>query len=79
MSNTSLQGVLRAARGMDWQQVVLNQGPPCFHVEHDRKFCGRAQRWAGHEAGSDHGFVSLADLLAYWAAPPSPSCEQEQG
>ena len=52
-----------AARNMDWMQVVLNGGPPCFHIEGGR-FCGRAQRWQGH--GGPHGFhnfVSLADLL----------------
>lgn len=50
-----------AAKNMDWQQVVLNGGPPCFHVEHDHGFCGRAQRWAGHDVS--HKFVSLEDLI----------------
>lgn len=50
----------KAAVNMDWDQVVLNGGPPCFHYE-SGEFCGRAQRWDGH---SDfHKFVSLADLL----------------
>lgn len=51
----------RAAEQMDWQQVVLNGGPPCFHVCRDGNFCGRAQRWEGHN--SIHKFVALADLL----------------
>jgi hypothetical protein len=51
-----------AAKNMDWQQVVLNGGPPCFHLEKDGRFCGRAKLWTGHEI--IHGFVSLADLLA---------------
>jgi hypothetical protein len=56
---------------MDWQQVVLNGGPPCFHVERER-FCVRAQGWAGHN--EMHKFVSLADLVykarvaAFWEA-----------
>ncbi|MGH7948023.1 MAG: hypothetical protein ACREQF_02215 [Candidatus Binataceae bacterium] len=66
MSTTSFDGVLRAAADPDWEQVRLNGGPPCFHVEHDRKFCLRAKRWAGHEIGSDHSYVSLQDLLSYW-------------
>ena len=52
--------LLKAARDMDWEQVRLNGGPPCFHLE-DGRFCGRAERWAGH--GTDHDYVSLADLL----------------
>lgn len=50
---------------MDWQQVVLNGGPPCFALFNGPRsgsYCGRAQRWAGHD--SDHKFVSLVDLLA---------------
>lgn len=48
---------------MDWQQVVLNGGPPCFHMDHESpdRYCGRAQRWNGHD--HDHKFVSLDDLL----------------
>lgn len=65
MSNTSWKGVITAAEGWDWEQVVMHQGEPCFHVEHDRRFCGRARRWEGHGA-ADHDFVSLAELLRYW-------------
>ncbi len=53
-----------AAQCMDWRQVVLNGGPPCFHLQEDGAFCGRAQRWMGHDKDClDHEFVSLADLL----------------
>lgn len=51
----------RAAEQADWTQVVLNGGPPCFHLEGDR-FCLRAERWPGH--GDDHEFVSLAAILS---------------
>ena len=52
-----------AAERADWMQVVLNQGPPCFHLE-GRRFCLRAARWAGHDEASPlHKYVSLADLL----------------
>jgi hypothetical protein len=54
--------VLLAAEHMDWQQVAMNGGPPCFAIsESDGHFCGRAQRWDGHDGS--HAFVSLADLL----------------
>lgn len=46
---------------MDWQQVVLNGGPPCFHIAEDGRFCGRAKRWDGHD--SIHAFVSLGMLI----------------
>lgn len=64
---------LTAAKEMDWQQVVLNGGPPCFHLCEDGHFCGRAQRWAGHE--DLHAFVSLADLLAAYIENHEPSKE----
>lgn len=51
-----------AAKHMDWQQVVMNGGPPCFHLQEDGRFCGRAKRWAGHDY--HHRFVSLADILS---------------
>ncbi len=47
---------------MDWGQVVLNGGPPCFFIE-NRKFCGRAERWAGHGTETFHSYVSLRALL----------------
>lgn len=52
---------------MDWQQVVLNGGPPCFAVgiPHTipNKYCGRAERWEGHGSKHGHEYVSLSDLL----------------
>ena len=53
---------LAAAKQMDWEQVVLNGGPPCFHVCNDGRFCGRAWRWEGHD--EIHKFVSLPEMLA---------------
>lgn len=51
-----------AAERIDWQQIMLNGGNACFHLD-GQKFCLRAKRWLGHEPGSIHDFVSLADLL----------------
>jgi len=66
MSNTTEK--LAAAENMDWQQVVMNGGPPCFHLCEDGHFCGRAERWEGHKVmypGDEaiHEFVSFAALL----------------
>lgn len=62
------KNLLKAAKEADWMQVVLNQGPPCFHLESDR-FCLRAERWDGHKTigGSKpiHDFVSLESLLSH--------------
>lgn len=56
--------IIKAAEKMDWMKVVLNGGPPCFHLE-DGRFCGRAERWEGHKHWAQfHKFVSLADLLS---------------
>lgn len=56
--------ILCAAATMDWQQVVLNGGPPCFHLEPGSiKFCGRAERWQGHGVKDFHEFVSLRELI----------------
>lgn len=61
--------LVEIAERFDWQQVVLNGGPPCFHIEGER-FCGRAQRWPGHEERAEmHKFVSLADLLRSVSSP----------
>lgn len=62
------QAILDAAKRMDWEQVVLNGGPPCFHLCEDGRFCGRAMRWEGHRScyrGDKviHHYVSLANLL----------------
>jgi len=56
-----VESYLEAAKQMDWMQVVLNGGPPCFHIGEDGHFCGRAQRWAGHD--DVHQFKSLADMI----------------
>lgn len=51
-----------AARNMDWGQVVCNGGPPCFHLEDgDNRFCGRAERWAGHD--TFHKFTPLDEVI----------------
>lgn len=57
---------LIAAKLADWDQVVGNGGPPCFHLSDDGRFCLRAQRWDGHhDIGGPpiHEYVSLYDLL----------------
>jgi hypothetical protein len=58
--------ILLAAKTPDWEQVLGNGGPPCFHVEGNR-FCFRAERWDGHHriggSGAIHKFVSLENLL----------------
>jgi hypothetical protein len=59
--NATLSNFVLAAATMDWQQVVLNGGPPCFHLAEDGHFCGRAERWPGH--GDLHEFVSFPALL----------------
>ncbi len=64
--NELKQAKILAAKNMDWRQVIENGGPPCFHLEADGRFCGRAERWQGHEFRKGlpiHNFVSLADLL----------------
>ena len=63
ITDKELQQIIYAADNMDWGQVVLNGGPPCFHLEVDGYFCGRAKRWAGHDAKGIHNFVSLTELL----------------
>ena len=53
-----------ALQNIDWVQVVLNGGPPCFHLEEDGRFCLRAERWSGHHVHKVHKFVSLAAYAA---------------
>lgn len=60
LTEKRLKVVLKAAHNMDWQQVVLNGGPPCFRIENGR-FCGRAHRW--HDWEGSHRFISLEDLI----------------
>ncbi len=60
--------IIRAAENMDWQQVVLNGGPPCFYLQDDGRFCGRAERWDGHfshgiDSPTIHTFVSISSLI----------------
>ena len=50
-----------AVKSVDWVQVAINNGPPCFHLESE-KFCLRAQRWDGH--GVFHPFTPLDEMLA---------------
>lgn len=62
---TNVDAVLTAA---DWQQVVLNGGPPCFHFQDDTgTFCLRAKPWEGHGNKHFHRFISLHDLLLSFA------------
>lgn len=51
-----------ACADADWDQVVGNGGPPCFHLDGAR-FCLRAKRWAGHENATSHRYVSLLHLI----------------
>jgi hypothetical protein len=61
---TKFEQLQQAAKWPDWEQVVANGGPPCFHIESGR-FCFRAERWGGHDNRHvSHAFVSLVDLLA---------------
>lgn len=61
MNTKKRTALLSAAIQMDWQQTMLNGGPPCFFLCDDGRFCGRHERWLGH--ADDHGYVSLAALL----------------
>ena len=63
---------IAAAERADWVQVVLNGGPPCFELD-GGKFCLRAERWAGHDGGGFHAFVSLAELLVRVSVRPVPA------
>lgn len=64
---------VEAARVADWQQVVLNGGPPCFHCgDSDRWFCLRARRWDGH--GIAHEFVPLEHLILEQRAQEAEHC-----
>jgi hypothetical protein len=66
--------ILLAAGGMDWQQVVRNNqyGPPCFHLDEDGRFCGRAKGWDGHDIC--HTYVSLYDLIKLVIAIENEAC-----
>ncbi len=58
----AIVSLLDACLYADWQQVVLNGGPPCFHLD-GMTFCLRAERWQGHGIEDFHKFVPLHDLL----------------
>lgn len=58
---TPKEQAIQAAELADWRKVVLNGGPPCFHLEEDGTFCLRAKQWDGHD--DLHRYVSLASLL----------------
>src|ERR1700679_308306 len=58
---TKMEDIRKAADTADWRQIILNGGPPCFHLDHDGAFCLRAKRWVGH--GPAHKFISLRDLI----------------
>ena len=60
--------IIKAAENIDWQQVILNGGPPCFRVQDDGRFCLRARRWDGHPL--DHEFVSLDNQISYLLSIP---------
>lgn len=69
MTESAKQKILEAAVVADWMQVVLNQGPPCFHLEEYGSFCLRSERWDGHGIEDFHDFVSLHDLLRILIIP----------
>ncbi len=73
---TAIEALLDACLYADWQQVVLNGGPPCFHLD-GMTFCLRAERWQGHGINEFHKFVSLHDLMktATGAAKADDSAE----
>ena len=50
---------------MDWGLIAIHRRPPCFFVKPGGgRYCGRADRWPGHDTPSQfHAFVSLDDLL----------------
>lgn len=56
-----LEKVLAAVDRFDWSQPVGRDWNPCFWLEADGHFCGRAQAWGGH--GSDHNHLPLRVLI----------------
>lgn len=61
---------------MDWGQVVLNGGPPCFFVE-GPQYCGRAERWPGHGNPAFHQFVPLGYVTAKPMCPEHRKIEDK--
>lgn len=76
MSNPPTPAMLEAAENADWQQVVLNGGPPCFHMEEHGRFCLRAHKWDGHKTNPFpfHEFVSFSTLLSALLADERERC-----
>ena len=72
MEKDKREALLSAAHNADWMQVVLNQGPPCFHLNGDR-FCLAAGRWPGHGRGPTdvHAFVSFFNFVAGLLTEPT--------
>lgn len=64
-----------ALQNIDWVQVVLNGGPPCFHLEEGR-FCLRAEKWSGHHIHNVHKFVSLAAYAAECVRAERERCKK---
>lgn len=60
-ADDGLKAILAAAGAMDWDQPQAAWAP-CFAVQEDGHFCGRAPRW--HDGPPTHEHVSLATLLA---------------
>ena len=71
MKNEEINALLQAASGMDWLQVVLNGGPPCFHLEPKLgKFCLRAKSWHDKSATKMfHAYIPLDMLISSIARP----------
>lgn len=61
-ANAYSEALPRAAHYFDWGQPGA-RWEPCFHLESDGHFCGRAQGWAGHADGASHEFVKLSTAL----------------
>lgn len=56
--------LLHALQNIDWGQVAMHCGSPCFHVEKNGRFCMRSERWEGHGFDThDHDFVPLEDMV----------------
>lgn len=65
-----------ALKKADWQQVAMNGGPPCFHIDQrDGRFCLRAERWDGHRPPVViHKFVGLENLIIEAVAQEREEC-----
>jgi len=59
----SAKALIEAAEQMDWPQIQLNGGPPCFYFEETGNFWSGAERWEGHGHPDQHRFISLAEML----------------